>query len=149
MCLKDRDIMPGIMFEHEVIGKLIEERCNRLLIIFSPSFLQSPANNFLVSYTQALALETRQRKIIPCIYKQCTLPPSVRYSFCLDYNRSSKLWNFWERLGQSLSTIPSSSSSTSQLLVTNESSKLNRSVDLPLPSLRSSKSGTSLPSNYL
>jgi len=44
------------MFEHEIISRIIEERCNRLLAIFSPNFLKSPANQFLVSYAQALAL---------------------------------------------------------------------------------------------
>lgn len=56
LCLKDRDLLPGVMFEHEVIGRLIEERCNRFLVIFSPNFLRSAANQFLVSYAQASAL---------------------------------------------------------------------------------------------
>ncbi|ODM99636.1 Myeloid differentiation primary response protein MyD88 [Orchesella cincta] len=102
LCSKDRDLLPGLKFEHEVIGKMIEERCNRLLVILSPSFLESNANQFLVSYAQAVALDTRCRKIIPCVYKKCELPPSVRYSFCIDYNRSGKLWNFWDKLSQSL-----------------------------------------------
>lgn len=107
LCSKDRDLLPGLRFEHEIIGKMIELRCNRLLVIFSPSFLESPANQFLVSYAQAVALDTRSRKIIPCVYKKCELPPSVRYSFCIDFNRSGKLWNFWDKLSQSLA-VPTS-----------------------------------------
>ncbi len=56
LCVKDRDLLPGIMFENEAIGKLIEDRCNRFLVIFSPNFLKSSANHFLVSYAQASAL---------------------------------------------------------------------------------------------
>ncbi|CAG7726742.1 unnamed protein product, partial [Allacma fusca] len=56
ICVKDRDLLGGSMFEHEIIGRIIEERCNRLLAIFSPHFLKSQANQFLVSYAQALAL---------------------------------------------------------------------------------------------
>jgi len=131
MCFKERDLMPGVMFEHEVIGRVIEERCNRLLIIFSPSFLESQANQFLVSYTQALALETRQRKIIPVMYKRCALPPSVRYSFCLNFNRSGKLWNFWDRLSQSLtSVIPGSVPVRNG---TTTSTQPWRGASLPLP----------------
>ena len=56
LCVKERDLLPGVMFEHEAVGRLIEQRCNRLLVIFSPSFLESEGNQFLVSFTQALAL---------------------------------------------------------------------------------------------
>ncbi|CAG7834244.1 unnamed protein product [Allacma fusca] len=40
------------------------------------------------------------------MYIRCELPPSVRYSFCLDYNRSGKLWNFWDKLSQSIKATP-------------------------------------------
>jgi len=136
LCVKDRDLLPGVMFEHEAIGKVIEERCNRLLVILSPSFLQSEGNKFLVSYTQALALETRQRKIIPCMYKRCERPMSVRYSYCLDYNRAGTLWNFWEKLSNSIISTPKTPSST------------NQSIGMePLysPASINIKSGTSLP----
>ncbi|KAF2887826.1 hypothetical protein ILUMI_18347 [Ignelater luminosus] len=37
VCVKDRDLVPGV-FEHESVIKLIAERCNRLVAVFSPSF---------------------------------------------------------------------------------------------------------------
>lgn len=58
--------------------------------------------------------DTRSRKIVPCVYKKCELPPSVRYSFCIDYNRSGKLWNFWDKLSQSLAAATSANSQTNK-----------------------------------
>ncbi|CAL8082426.1 unnamed protein product [Orchesella dallaii] len=131
LCSKDRDLLPGLKFEHEVIGKMIEERCNRLLVILSPSFLESNANQFLVSYAQAVALDTRCRKIIPCVYKKCELPPSVRYSFCIDYNRSGKLWNFWEKLSQSLTITSQCKDSNASLHAVTSTLGARNGTDLP------------------
>ncbi|XP_012531251.1 myeloid differentiation primary response protein MyD88 isoform X2 [Monomorium pharaonis] len=100
LCLKDRDLVVGIEFEHEAIMKLISERCNRLLIIVSPNFLKSSANKFFLNYTQALSIEKRQRKIIPCIYKRCELPFQLKYISNLDYNL--KGLDFWGKLHNSI-----------------------------------------------
>lgn len=44
------------------------------------------------------------------MYEQCELPPSVRYAFSIKYNRSGKLFNFWDRLSNSVrSPDPTSS----------------------------------------
>lgn len=48
--------MGGIAFEHDAIMKLIAERCRRLLVVVTPSFLQSPANKFFVTFAQALGI---------------------------------------------------------------------------------------------
>lgn len=101
LCLKDRDLVGGIAFEHEAVMKLISERCNRLLIIISPSFLKSSANKFFLNYAQALSIEKRQRKIIPCIYERCELPFQLKYLSTLDYNRRG-LYDFWARLHDSI-----------------------------------------------
>lgn len=56
LCLKDRDLIGGVTYEHEAVMKLIYNRCNRLIIIVSPSFLESSANQFFMSYAQALSI---------------------------------------------------------------------------------------------
>lgn len=56
LCLKERDLIPGLPFEHEAIMRLISDRCNRLLIIISPDFLQSMENEFFINYAQALSI---------------------------------------------------------------------------------------------
>lgn len=114
LCLKDRDLVAGIEFEHEAVMKLISERCNRLLIIVSPSFLKSSANKFFLNYTQALSIEKRQRKIIPCIYKSCELPVQLKYIFNLDYNRKG-LYDFWGKLRDSIQGPNSIATSSTQV----------------------------------
>ncbi|EFN62977.1 Myeloid differentiation primary response protein MyD88 [Camponotus floridanus] len=103
LCLKDRDLVGGVAFEHEAVMKLISERCNRLLIIISPNFLKSSANKFFLNYAQALSIEKRQRKLIPCIYESCELPFQLKYISTLDYNRRG-LYNFWDKLHDSIKT---------------------------------------------
>ncbi|CAL1684466.1 unnamed protein product [Lasius platythorax] len=120
LCLKDRDLVGGVAFEHEAVMKLISERCNRLLIIISPSFLKSSANKFFLNYAQALSIEKRQRKMIPCIYKSCELPFQLKYISTLDYNRRG-LYDFWAKLHDSIQASHSiNTSSITQNNITKE-----------------------------
>lgn len=96
-------------------------RCARLIVVISPAFLESNANKFFYSVAQSISIgefpgrnpetgekrrnfaEQRQRKIIPCIYKDCgKLPPELDCYFKLDFRRSGALWNFWEKLRDSI-----------------------------------------------
>ncbi|XP_031371117.1 myeloid differentiation primary response protein MyD88 isoform X2 [Apis dorsata] len=100
LCLKDQ-LLGGIIFEHEAVMKLISERCNRLIIIISPNFLKSPANKFFLNYAQALGIGNQQRKIIPCLYERCQLPPQLQFMVILDYNKLVS-YNFWGKLRDSI-----------------------------------------------
>ncbi|XP_071446600.1 myeloid differentiation primary response protein MyD88 [Hetaerina americana] len=111
LCIKDRDLVGGLTFEHEAIMKLIAERCNRLIVVVSPNFLKSEANKFFVTFAQALGIEQRQRKVVPCLYQPCQLPPELSYYFLLDFNRAGKLWNIWEKLRDSIQAPPLKSDS--------------------------------------
>lgn len=55
VCVKDRDLVPGV-FEHESVIKLIAERCNRLVAVFSPAFFASSSNKFFLSFAQSLGI---------------------------------------------------------------------------------------------
>ncbi|CAH1404907.1 unnamed protein product [Nezara viridula] len=102
LCTKERDLVGGVSFEHEAIMQLIRYRCKRLIVVVSPSFLNSPANQFLLTFAQALGIEQRQRKIIPCTYSNCQLPLQLRYHFILNFGRSAKHWDLWRQLSQSI-----------------------------------------------
>ncbi|KAK6633932.1 hypothetical protein RUM44_004539 [Polyplax serrata] len=102
LCIRDRDLIGGLQFEHDAIIKLIAERCRRLVVVVSSNFLKSKANKFFVTFAQALALDIRERKVIPILYEKCEVPPELSYYFFLDYNRASKLWNFWDKLRDSI-----------------------------------------------
>ncbi|KAF6209095.1 hypothetical protein GE061_014838 [Apolygus lucorum] len=130
LCLKDRDLVGGVTFEHEAIMRLISERCRRLIIIVSPGFIESSANKFFVTYAQALGIEQRQRKIVPCIYRRVTLPPELSYYFVLDHTRSSPLWDFWEKLSQSVKA---------PIMVTNGPSRMLPKTSVSIVELGSSE----------
>lgn len=98
LCVKDRDLLAGINFEHDAIIKLISERCRRLVVVISKEFLKSPLHNFFVMFAQALQIEQKKRKIIPCVYERLELPSNLKFYFILDYKRSNKLYNFWDKL---------------------------------------------------
>lgn len=96
--MKDRDILAGIEFEHDVFVRLISERCRQLIVVISEEFLKSPLNGYFVMYTQALQIEQKKRKIIPCVQERMQLPNNLRYYSTLDYKRANKLYNFWNKL---------------------------------------------------
>lgn len=98
LCVKDRDLLAGVTFEHEAIIKLISERCRRLVVVISREFLKSPLNKFFVMYAQALQIDQQKRKIIPCVYERLDLPANLKFYFILDYKRSNNLYNFWDKL---------------------------------------------------
>lgn len=102
LCAKDRDLLPGLSFESDAILSLLSKRCNRLIIIVSKAFLQSPMQVFITNFAQALGIEQGQRKIIPCLLEPCDLPQMLRYCFRLDYYRNNKLFDFWDKLDKSL-----------------------------------------------
>ncbi|XP_008206894.1 myeloid differentiation primary response protein MyD88-A [Nasonia vitripennis] len=107
LCLKERDLVPGLSFEHEAIMRLISERCNRLITIISPDFFKSPANKFFLNYAQASGIDKRQeRKIIPCVYKNCELPPQLTYYSKIYYKQVSPDF-FWDKLTRSMKAIQS------------------------------------------
>lgn len=97
LCVKDRDLVGG-SFEHEAVMNLISERCNRLIVLISPDFLKSSVNKFFVDFAQSLQIEQRKRKIIPCMEKFCRLPVSLQHVYALNYERSGRFFDFWEKL---------------------------------------------------
>nr|WCL52337.1 myeloid differentiation primary response protein MyD88 [Gryllodes sigillatus] len=111
LCVRDRDLVAGHVFEHEAIMRLIADRCNRLVVVISESFLQSEANKFFCTFAQALGIDKKRRKVIPVMHTPCRLPPELNYYFVLNYTRSGDLWDFWQKLHDSIETpsIPSPS----------------------------------------
>lgn len=101
LCIKDH-LLGGVSFESDAILNLLSQRCNRLIIVVSKALLNSPMQIFITNFAQALGIEQGKRKIIPCLVEECALPPMLRYCFRLDYHRQNKLFNFWDKLDQSL-----------------------------------------------
>lgn len=101
LCVRERDLIGGT-FEHDAILRMISERCERLVVVISKAFLKSSVNAFFVNFAQAMGIQHCQRKIIPCMFEPCQLPPSLSYLFALNYWRQSRYSNFWDKLRDSI-----------------------------------------------
>lgn len=47
--------------------KLISERCNRLIVVLSPNFIKSTANEFFLNYAQAIGIGKKFKLFIRLI----------------------------------------------------------------------------------
>ncbi|XP_028158292.1 myeloid differentiation primary response protein MyD88-A [Ostrinia furnacalis] len=100
------DIDVGYGTQYAPVAQLISERCYRIILVYSPDFLVSPANSFYSDYAQAVGIESNKRNIIPIIYRKCTLPHHLMYYHRLVYKPDEWApYDFWEKLGQTLGKI--------------------------------------------
>lgn len=111
--MKQRDFIGGLM-EHEAIMEMVSKRCERVIAVISPLFLQSSANTWIVNFTQANAVEQCRRKILPVIYKECELPSGLRYLTALRYRPNFQNL-FWTKLAESLRAEPQQMVSHTQI----------------------------------
>ncbi|CAH0406736.1 unnamed protein product [Chilo suppressalis] len=98
------DIEVGYGTQYAPVSKLISERCHRIILVYSPAFIDSPANSFYSNYAQAVSIETNKRNIIPIIYRDCRLPHNLMYYHKLVFNEDDQWmpYNFWDKLSQTL-----------------------------------------------
>ncbi|XP_026329711.1 myeloid differentiation primary response protein MyD88-like [Hyposmocoma kahamanoa] len=104
LCTED-NLLPDYSTTFAPVSRLISsDRCRRIILVYSPDFLDSPANNFYMDYAQAVGIETRKPKILPVIYRNCPLPRQVRFYLKLYFTPSGNKasYDFWERLACSL-----------------------------------------------
>ncbi|CAG9783480.1 unnamed protein product [Diatraea saccharalis] len=101
------DIEVGYGTQYAPVAQLISERCHRIILVYSPAFIDSLANGFYSDYAQAVSIETNKRNIIPIIYRDCRLPHNLMYYHKLVYNENDEWmpYNFWEKLAQTLDKV--------------------------------------------
>nr|WMZ41588.1 Myd88 protein [Altica viridicyanea] len=106
LCVKDRDVVGGES-NHDSVIQLMSKRCNRVIVVVSSSFLESPTNKYFYALAQVEGIEKQRRKIIPCLYKKCPdLPLEFSAYHLLDYTRNCELYgNFWDKLYRSLKGV--------------------------------------------
>ena len=101
MFVKERDIVAGTL-EHAESCKIIQERCKKVIAVFSPSFFQSKENKFLTNFAQYVGIQQGVScKIIPIILNpqtKCDIPQQFQMYSKLPYKPNSKMYNFWRRL---------------------------------------------------
>lgn len=100
-------MLGGSNFEHDAKRTLLTKRCNRLIVILSNAFNMNNQDTFLANLAQSIGIESQMRKLIPCTYKQCDeIPELFKHMTILNYKRSNKLSNFWDRLYESIKSVP-------------------------------------------
>ncbi|XP_022902440.2 myeloid differentiation primary response protein MyD88-A [Onthophagus taurus] len=96
----ERDLIVGIM-EKNATMRIIASRCQKLLTILSPAFIESSVNKYFLSFAQSLGVDNSMRKIIPIVYKICDIPIELQPIHKLSY-KSAWPGNFYEKLQYSL-----------------------------------------------
>lgn len=108
---------------------LEEQRCDKLIIIISPTFFKDNMMQFITRYAQVLqickkmkkilyfeayrTLPGDNRKIIPCARENCGVNISALRGYAvLTSSRESPLFNFWKRLKETLDVGRISKAST-------------------------------------
>lgn len=93
-----RDLKAGTI-EHSASAEIISDRCRKVVAIFSPSFLESNENMFLINFAQSIGIQAGTSKILPIIHKPCNLPPQFTQYHKLPYAPHKEKWvNFWDKL---------------------------------------------------
>ena len=104
--IRDRDLLVGSM-KYDAFTYLIEKRCNYVVIVLTPNFIQSAECEFQTRFATGLQIEQRSRKLIPIILKACEIPPCIRYISKIDFSRGDSKWQWvWRKLITSISSKP-------------------------------------------
>uniref|UniRef100_A0A6A7G976 Myeloid differentiation factor 88 n=1 Tax=Hirondellea gigas TaxID=1518452 RepID=A0A6A7G976_9CRUS len=106
ICVKDRDLIGGLQFESNSIVRIITERCSRVIVLLSNSFLQSPQNSFFMLFAHALSVDQRRRIVIPCMLEPCQKPNVIQFCHTLEYYRAHGYWDYWQKLRDSIVPSP-------------------------------------------
>ncbi|KAI8435391.1 hypothetical protein MSG28_003709 [Choristoneura fumiferana] len=102
LCTKN-SLRPG-MAPFRSITELVQTRCRFVVLVYSPDFFESPDERFFMDYVHAWNIGSNQRRLLPCMYRQCKLPP--HYSFYHNLHYNSAAYNFWDHLGRFLNPRP-------------------------------------------
>ncbi|KAF2363683.1 Toll/interleukin-1 receptor (TIR) domain [Trinorchestia longiramus] len=134
LCVKDRDLIGGLQFESSSVVRLITERCSRVIVLFSKSFLASPQNKYFLHFAHALSIDQRRRIVIPCLLEPCDRPAVINFCHSLDYFRAKGYWDYWKKLRDSIVHTPPRSVTAPPATIT-ELPSCSTLPELPSPTL--------------
>ncbi|XP_030856043.1 myeloid differentiation primary response protein MyD88 [Strongylocentrotus purpuratus] len=102
LCIDQRDLLPG--GSHALVtAEIIKNRCNKMLVILSPEFLQSPSCDFQTKFAVSLEPGARKRRIIPILVKPCERPLIIQHINLCDFTKQDIRPWFWGRLRKAMS----------------------------------------------
>ncbi|RWS26738.1 myeloid differentiation primary response protein MyD88-like isoform X1 [Leptotrombidium deliense] len=96
--IRDRDLLPGT-WEYDSFTKVMEKRCERMVIVLTPDFLNSPECEYQARFAAGIAVERRDRILIPVILKPCELPATLKQLTKIDFVKSNGVQEWmWRKL---------------------------------------------------
>lgn len=101
LCVDARDLLVGSS-KHFVTAQVIAQRCRKVILVMSPSFLRSSECEFQVKIALALSPGAKQKILIPIMFRHCTIPLVLQHLCLVDYSKSDLAEWFWYRLAMSL-----------------------------------------------
>lgn len=99
--IRGRDMLAGCA-ELDTNIELIKYRCRHMLILLTPNFIKSPALEFQVSFAGSLAIEQKQRILIPVILAPCEIPLILNSVSKIDFTKDLIHDWMWDKLIVSL-----------------------------------------------
>ncbi|KAL4228583.1 Myeloid differentiation primary response protein MyD88 [Mactra antiquata] len=142
-----RDDLPGAS-HNTVCAKLIEQRCKRMIIVLSPQYLLSSACEFQTKFAHGLAPGSRDKKLIPVLIEECSIPEILRHITCCNYTKKTLIDWFWNRLVKSLKANLNPSECKSSNTAKLSEIKLDTSSQVPGWSTYSSTYSSTSDSTY-
>lgn len=70
MFLPERDLVAGTI-EHSASADIISNRCDKVLTVFTPTFLESARNKLYTDLAQYVGVQKQKVVIIPVMIKYC------------------------------------------------------------------------------
>nr|XP_054751458.1 myeloid differentiation primary response protein MyD88-like [Lytechinus pictus] len=102
LCIDQRDLLPG--GSHALVtAEIIKNRCNKMLVVLSPEFLQSSSCDFQTKFAVSLEPGARRRRIIPILIKPCEPPLIIRHITTCDFTKQDLRPWLWDRLRKAMS----------------------------------------------
>ncbi|CAL1274031.1 unnamed protein product, partial [Larinioides sclopetarius] len=129
--------------EYKTNLQLIQERCNRVLIVLSPNFIKSAACEVQATFAVCVGSDENCRKIVPILVQPCeSIPWILKYRNIIDFTKPGIQEWVWDILKSSLRDVSSPTDSPSSKKL-----EVEKRTELPqLSSLHSSNPAISFPS---
>ncbi|GAB6018695.1 Myeloid differentiation primary response protein MyD88 [Chamberlinius hualienensis] len=101
--IRNRDLLPGVVIS-EADLHLINERCEKIILVISQSSLTDPHCEWQAVIAQANAINKsiHARKVIPIVCKPCSIPIRYRHLARLDFTKKDTFGNLWQKLYSSI-----------------------------------------------
>ncbi|XP_075992980.1 myeloid differentiation primary response protein MyD88-like isoform X1 [Anticarsia gemmatalis] len=98
------DLQAGHTTQYKPMAQVISRRCLRVILVFSPDFLNSCEMDFYTDFAQATSIESSHQKlrprVLPVVYRKCELPLHMKHYLTIYYG--SEMYDFWNKLHSSL-----------------------------------------------